>query len=513
MLERLLIKDSPAFSETLICPAIGLNVFSGASGSGKSVLMESILALFGIKDSNALLIEGTLSVNAVLKAQVQNAGILGEEELFLSVNKREKTKYFLNNQGIAKSRVKELFGDFVKYIHSHSTSELSSVGILEVFDLVAERKSPKFSEAKLAFKRDYKDFWAKKAALEKLENDEKNILDLKDLAAFEIERIEALAPKVGEYDELMEAKRELSKKERILEKINDAKVVVEGFSGVLALLESIGKNKPAFEEILGEIESALKDEEERLSAISESDIEAILNRIEALGKLIHKHGSEEAALSFLAAKKRDLEYYENISFNKKALQDELDEAQKKLTAAAAEITHFRRLALGDFAKKLKKYCRLLMLNEPDVALVSEDLTERGSESVSIKLKDSAIATLSAGEFNRLKLSMLCIEMEHSSPSGILILDEIDANLSGSESEGVAKVLNMLSQRYQVFAISHQSHLPLFAEYHFLVQKGEGKSQVVLLNEEARVQEIARMISGTNITPEALSFAKERLKWR
>ena len=118
-------------------------------------------------------------------------------------------------------------------------------------------------------------------------------------------------------------------------------------------------------------------------------------------------------------------------------------------------------------------------------------------------------TLSSGEYNRLRLAVLAVE--NKKDGGILLLDEIDANLSGEESEGVAKVLKKLSSTYQVFAISHQPHLPSYADVHFLVKKGEEKSGMIALDREGRVKEIARMISGSTLTPEALEFANKKLQ--
>jgi len=96
-------------------------------------------------------------------------------------------------------------------------------------------------------------------------------------------------------------------------------------------------------------------------------------------------------------------------------------------------------------------------------------------------------------------------------NGILFLDEIDANLSGKESSAIAKVLSTLSKSYQIFAISHQPQLTASATGHFLVDKHNGVSTVKKLTQEERTAEIARMISGENITQEAKDFASNLLK--
>lgn len=508
MLTRLLIKDSPAFSEVIINPNVGFNVFSGISGSGKSVLIESILGLFGLKESNAILIQGDLdSANIYL----EDEGILTNDELQLSVIKRDKIKYFINNQSSSKKRIKKLFSAYVKYIHSNSTSELSELSLINLLDLICSKKDASFSDLLLSYKDDYKNLINKKAKLEKLQNDEKNISTLKEIAIYEISHIESINPKLGEYDDLMELKRNLSKKEKTLEKIKLHMQTIDNFSSLLSFLESINKDKPIFEDILNEIEIIVRDEEEKLLNLNDDDIENILNRLESLGHLMHKYGSIEATLHNLEKKKNDLENYENISFNQKALQNEIDILFNEITIKAEEISKIRFQNIVFFLERLEYYCNLLMLSNPKLNLKNKELSSSGTNFLELKLEDSAIGYLSAGEFNRLKLAVLCIDMEYTKQSGILILDEIDANLSGSESEGVARILSFLSRDYQIFAISHQSHMPSLAHNHYLIQKNGTKSNIVLLTKEGRIKEIARMISGQNITDEALLFAKEKLK--
>lgn len=504
MIERLLIKDSIAFKAIDITPSRGFNIFSGISGSGKSVLMESILALFGLKDSNAKLIEATISQDSI---NLENSGILDENEITISIIKNNKVKYFINHQSISKKHIKELFSEYVKYISSYT--ELKSENLLNTLDLSIKDSS--FKSLLDSYKNNYTKMLEKKIELSKLEEQERNIASLREFAAYEITQIESINPKVGEYEELLELKKNLSKKEKILEKIAAIKPSINGFSGLISLLDSIGRNNDVYADTLNEIESIINEEEEKLQSISNDEIEEILNRIEKLSSLVHKYGSIEASLEHLAKKKADLESYDNLSFNKTNLQNELESLLKLVVSQAKEIRNFREKTLDTFLSSLESYCAKLLLSKPKLVLEKVDLYESGSDRLEIYLKDSSIETLSSGEFNRLKLAIMCLEVEYDKQNGILILDEIDANLSGSESEGVAQVLELLSRDYQIFAISHQSHMPSFANNHYLVQKEDSTSSVILLTKDGRIKEIARMISGLNITNEALEFAKEKLQ--
>ena len=502
MIERLLIKDSITFREVCITPSPAFNIFSGVSGSGKSVLMESILALFGLKETNANLIEATLQ-NIPLPEEIS-----ADSEVVLSIVKKDKVKYFLNAQSFSKRRAKELFGEYVKYITAHSINELKAENLLNTLDSLI--KDAHFRDLRESFAVDFGNLVAKQNELATLENEERNVASLREFAAYEIAQIESVNPKVGEYEELLEIKKDLSKKERILEKIATIKPQIEGFSGILAFLEGIDKSKEIYGEILREIEGVIIDEEERLENLSSESIEEILNRLESLSNFVHKYGSIEATLAHLASTKADLERYENLSFNKSAIEKELEALRESTAKKANELSQFRQNALESFNAKLSAYCDKLKLIKPKATLNRAQMSASGVDNLEIMLKDSHIATLSSGEFNRLKLAIMCVEVEGNADYGILILDEIDANLSGSESEGVAEVLAFLSKNYQIFAISHQSQMPSFANNHYLITKSANGSAVKLLDKEGRVNEIARMISGANITPKALNFAREKL---
>lgn len=501
-LERLYVKDSVAFSEVCITPSNGFNIFSGVSGSGKSVLMESILAIFGLKDSNAGIIEASFE-NLALPQDFE-----ADSESVMKIIKKDKARYFLNAQSCSKKRTKEIFGDCVKYITAHSVNELQEQNLLSVLDGLVEDKS--YENLLQTFKQNFESLLYKQNELAILIKEEENVAQLRELVAYEIAQIESVNPKVGEYEELLEIKKSLSKKEKILEKIASIKPHIDSFGSILAFLDSLDKGKEIYNEILSEIESVVVDEEERLENLSQDSIEEILNRLENLSNLVHKYGSIEATLSTLSQKRLDLERYNNLSFNKTTLQKELETLSDSTQKMAEEISSIRIKTLEIFSQNLAKYCEKLKLNSPKISLTRKVMSASGIDKVEISLKDSSIDTLSSGEFNRLKLAIMCIGADSTQNCGILILDEIDANLSGSESEGVAEILSILSKKYQIFAISHQSYMPSFANHHYLITKADNGSKITLLDKQGRIQEIARMISGANITDKALNFAKEKL---
>jgi DNA repair protein RecN (Recombination protein N) len=154
----------------------------------------------------------------------------------------------------------------------------------------------------------------------------------------------------------------------------------------------------------------------------------------------------------------------------------------------------------------------LYLTNLGITLSSCELTKNGYDEVVFSLNNTELKKLSSGEFNRLRLALLTARSIYECDNnGILFLDEIDANLSGKESESIAKVLKALSKNYQIFAISHQPQLSSTADQHFLVEKRGEVSRVEELSDDERVIEISRMISGEDITIEATQFAKTLLR--
>ena len=158
------------------------------------------------------------------------------------------------------------------------------------------------------------------------------------------------------------------------------------------------------------------------------------------------------------------------------------------------------------------YLSDLYLRDAEVTLKSVEYGVFGADELSIKLNNTELSKISTGEFNRLRLAILALKSEYMSQNGgVLMLDEIDANLSGEESMSVARVLRQLSKHFQIFVISHQPQLTSMGDQHFLVYKDGNISLTKELSFDEKIDEIARIISGESVSDEAKKFAKELLE--
>ncbi|WP_300733084.1 AAA family ATPase [uncultured Helicobacter sp.] len=512
MIKRILIHNSPAFKNVELYMQEGFNVFSGASGSGKSVFMESLLAIFGIKESNADLIEANINVET-MNFDWEGYGIPHEEdedEIVLSILKKDKTRYFLNHASSSKKKLHDIVHGFAKHISTKGADELKNSNILRILDNFIAKKHSVHKSTLTTYESDFKQLCTLKEQLKEIESNEANITSLKEFAAFEIAKIEKINPKEGEYEELLNLKKMLSKQEKIKEQLLKVREVLELSQSFEGFLNLVDKSCPNLIDGLSEFEAIVEQEAERMENLELMNVEELLDKIAGLAELIRKFGSITNALNYLQGQKQKLAQYEHLSFDKQALQKQIQALEATCEANAQTLHHNRQKCAKDLNARIEHLCTQLRLKQSHLLLKEVPLYQKGISECELRLGDSDVNVISSGEYNRLRLVMMCIDMELQPRKGILVLDEIDANLSGEESEGVAQILKTLSCDYQIFAISHQTHMPSLADNHYLVEKRGQSSVITKLDFEGRVQEVARIISGSNITPQALEFARTHL---
>ena len=508
MIERIYLKDFLSFKEVDLELKNGLVVFTGPSGAGKSVLMQSILSLFAIEDCKASLGEVTLS-NLDIKDEAYD--IEKNDDIVIKEIKKDKVRYFLNSQTISKKNLNLFSKKLIKHLHLKDTSDFDSSKLISFLDSMSNKNQKEFFSLKNSFDEQFLEFQEIKKELEKIKEDESKLEDLKEFAKFEIEKIKSINPKIDEYEELNDIKKKLSKKEKIEEAIESSKAIFSYTSSVNKALELLDEDSTFFDESMNELNNIYEKFNDSLSELEELDIENVLDRIEKLSSLQKRFGSIEEALEYKKQKEKELESYENISFEKAILEKNLLKTSKQVEEKAERISLFRKEAIKVLEEKINHYLKYLYLSNAKITLNKKTLDKTGFDEVSFQLNGVNLQTISSGEFNRLRLALLTSISEFDIiGNGILFLDEIDANLSGKESSAIATVLNKLSKSYQIFAISHQPQLTSTASLHFLVDKKDGVSTVKKLDENSRIDEIARMISGEDITKDAYSFAKNLL---
>ena len=212
MITRVYIKNCLSFKELELEFNSGLNIFTGPSGAGKSILMQEFLALFGLNEIKSELAE--LNINNS-KIKNEEFDINFEEDIVFKSIKKDKTRYFLNNQSISKKSLSEISNSIIKYLSLKDTSDFKSEVLIDFLDRYASKNFSGFKVLKDDFVNNYKELVEIKKRLDKLNEDEKKLEDLKEFARFEISKIEEINPKLNEYEELNSLKKALAKKEKI----------------------------------------------------------------------------------------------------------------------------------------------------------------------------------------------------------------------------------------------------------------------------------------------------------
>jgi DNA repair protein RecN (Recombination protein N) len=501
------MKSCLTFNEVAIDLEPGLIVFSGPSGSGKSVLMRSILASVGLEDALAEISESSVT----WRINEEETGCINEDPNVFRQVKKEKVRYFLNNQSLPKAAMQYIAKQNLRHLSLKDFSDFEQSSLLQLLDLQVEKKKPEHKNQLHAYQIAYTSYRDAKKELDALKEEEKRILELRDFAEFEVAKIDKVSPRPHEYEELMEIKKALSMKEKSEEKIAEAETIFEFEHKVSEALSSMDIDTGFFDDAMNDLRVKFDQARSSFDEVEDVDIEEVLDRLEQLADIKRRYGTIEEAIAYREQKSKELEKYDNFDEEKTRLQQQSDEYYATMMDSGRILSLNRAEVVFDTNEAINSFLKQLYLEGAQLQITHGDFGLYGQDIVELELKGASLKNISAGEFNRLRLALLAVKTEGlDAQHGVLMLDEIDANLSGEESMSVAKVLRHLSKTFQIFVISHQPQLTAMGEQHFLVTKEE-YSGVTALDHDARIKEIARMISGDTITPEALGFAKELLE--
>jgi len=503
MIERFYMREYLSFEEVELNFKPGLIVFTGPSGAGKTLLMNSLLALFGFRIAQSKLSEAVCG----FKIDGEPFGIVSEEEVIVRAIKREKVRYFLNHQSVSRKLLKRLFSPYIHYLHSKDKEIVESKRLLEIVDTYICHKD--FRELRVKYGNIFKKWKSGKIALQELQQKEQELKERREFLEFEVERIASINPKIGEYEELMRLKKELSKKEKILEHLTQAEEIFKFEELVTQTLTLLEEDSTFFDEAMNRLRELFYSERMKLEELEEFDPQEVLERIEQLADLKRRYGTIQKALESFKRKQKELEKLESLEKRKEELIQEVLKLEGELEMLAHQLHLARGEVISEVEKRINNYLEELHLPKVRLQLFTTSLSESGKDRIELFLEGATIKEMSSGELNRLKLSILAVSKKEG--LGVLILDEIDANVSGKEAMAVARILKKLSKQYQIFAISHQAQLASSADQHFLVSKENGVSVAQELTYHQRIAEIARIISGEKVSQEAITYAKQMLK--
>lgn len=361
-----------------------------------------------------------------------------------------------------------------------------------------------------------------------------------DMLQYQVKEIEAVSPVVGEMDELEASLSRLQHAEKLslaaqnaLARLSDEEgSSYDRLAEAVRSLDDASRLDATLETSLDSLRSALYSMEEGLRELRhyadnlESDpevIEETAARIDVLKRLRRKYGEDEVAiLAFLESAKQELDLLADAESNEADLALKAEAARANLELAAAELTSLRAEMATRFSDTVQEQLRELAMEKAifETRLAEKPIDASGADRIEFFFSANAgegakpLAKIaSGGEMSRV---MLGIKTVLAGKAGVptLIFDEVDAGLSGRAAATVARKLEELATHYQVITISHLPQIASRATTHFRIEKNETAGRVLTnvrhLKPEERVEEIARMLAGEQITDSALANARELL---
>jgi DNA repair protein RecN (Recombination protein N) len=542
-----------------------LNLLTGETGSGKSIIVDALGVLIGGRFTTDLLktgrergfIEGLFSVeqNRELEELLTESGIdvdpgEGNEIIIrreLSASGRNK---ILINHQLATGALLRRLRPFLVDIHGQGDQQtlFDTRTHLELLDAFAGATSLK-EEVAAAFKR-----WsAVKRELDEHNKQESEKFQLLDILKFQIDELERSQLVVGEDEQLEEERRRLNNVEKLTTlcaegfalTYDDTDSAITRIRQTARRVEELAGYDPEFRQHVGGLETAralledlafaLRDFADKLE-FSPARLETIDDRLAELSRLKRKYGgSVESALEHLARSQDKLREIEQSDEREGQLKSELHGAQTAYVKVATRL-HKERLSaarkferaverdLAEVAMEHAKFQVQITSNEQPQANTgdaTQGFTETGIDRVEFYFSANpgeavkALAKVaSGGEASRLMLVLKTVAGATEFPRTI-VFDEIDTGIGGRVSDAVGAKLKKLSVTNQVLCVTHQPQIARFADTHLLVRKdsigGSTAVSVERLDRRGRVEEIARMLTGAEITETARRHARELLK--
>jgi DNA repair protein RecN (Recombination protein N) len=554
VLLELLVENYAVVERVRVPFHCGLNLLTGETGSGKSLVVDALGLLFGGRasaemvrsDTDRARISGIFEAPTSRECQdlLEKAGVeIEDEELLIEreVLAGGKSRCFVGNRPATVALLRQL-APFLGDIHGqHDQQQLFSAGIQrEMLDDFAGASEQRGKIAGL-----FEEWDRLRNELEDLGRSEQEKLRLADLCNFQRQEIEAAGLKAGEDVQLENERAVLKNVARLQENAHAAYLALYDapesawaqIRAALKRLEDLSRIdsslSPVFETLkssgvgVEEASDAVRDYLDRLEA-DPNRLEEIESRLAAIERLKRKYGSSvEEVLAFLENVRAQLEAAETAGARRADLEQRLAQVSDAYRKAAADLTDLRKTAAGKLAAKVEKELDSLALESADfrIEVQPANWSESGADRVEFLIAANAgdvpralDRVASGGELSRIALALKTSVGHAAVGNGAqrtLVFDEIDTGIGGRVAEAVGRRLKKLSASNQVLCVTHLAQVAGFADHHYFVEKREAKgrtfAEVEELTGDARTREIGRMLSGQRVTPEALKHAEQLIR--
>ena len=548
MLQTLYIENIAVIEKSAIDFSRGLNVLTGETGAGKSIIIDAINAIMGQRTSRDIIRTGASSafvsaqfdnVNAAVRRKLEEFGFESDEDELLlqrTLSASGKSTCKINGRPATAAMLREIAAGLINIHGQHESYELFSPEThIDYIDRYG-RLIPALED----YKEKYKRYLILQKKLNEANSDESSRLCEIDLLSFQSKELFDADIQIGEEEALDSERSALMNFEKLSSLLNRAHMLLSGEDNSGCELVDMAANamqnaanySADYEEIsntLTDVYYNLRDCAELVSdALDnlESDperLEEIEERLDLINRLTRKYNCTADELPALAEQMQSrLEELLNFDRNRDELIAACKAAREEAEQSALALSNNRQKTAAEFAEKVK--AEMSFLNMPNVELVpffeESALSPKGMDKMELLISANPGETprpvakiASGGELSRMMLAIKTV-LAGTDTVDTLIFDEVDTGISGSAAEKVGLKLREVSTECQVLCVTHQAQIAALADHHYLIKKqveqGRTFTEVQPLDHDGRVNELARIIGGVNITDAARSHAEDML---
>ena len=542
MLRRLTVENYALIDKLDLELDSHLNIITGETGAGKSILLGALGLLLGNKnesgslrdESRNCIIEGVFELGAYSLEEFFEAHDLDYEDTTVvrrMISASGKSRAFVNDMPVQLSVLRELGTRLIDIHSQHQNQVLAD----EAFRLRSVDMLAGVGDEVAIYARVYAELKSAERELERMMAEAESLRKDEEWLRYQVEEFDAAALKQGELVELEQELAVLENAEQIGEalitvrNILDAEQigVLEQLSAAESAIAHVSQNYPAGEQIAERLHSVVQelkdlgatvaDDGERIEADPER-LQRLTDRVNMIYSMCHKHHVSTLD-ELIAAGEKFREQLATITHSDteiKRQRDLISSLEKRARKQAAVIHSAREKVALHAAKSIAKSLTQLGMPEArfDVEIVDVgDLTPTGCDKVRFMFTANknmppqpVEKVASGGELSRVMLALKAL-LAQKAKLPTIIFDEIDTGVSGRIADAMGEIIRSLSDNMQVVAITHLPQVASKGESHFVVYKRDSRTNITHLQADERVEEIAKMLSGSVITEAALSQAR------
>ncbi|MDO5382592.1 MAG: DNA repair protein RecN [Eubacteriales bacterium] len=549
MLTNLHVKNLALIEEESIDFDEGLNILSGETGAGKSIIIGSINAALGVKTSPDFIRSGAeyglaellfhIDDNNIIE-QIKELGVIDVEDGDLLISRKimaNRSQFKVNGQTFTAAQTRELSHLLIDIHGQHDNQMLMDES--NHIDVVDTYGATEINPIKDKLAGEYKIYKNAENELKKLSLDKEQRQRELSFLEYEIDEIESANLTLGEDEELENAYRRLNNYQKIINELsvadnllnsgnNNMSDMAGSASKALSSISDYDEKISSAYDMMSDIESLIHDASRIISdyieecTFSPEEFSVIENRLDLINNLKSKYGNSiESILEQLNYKKEKAQQLYNYDEVLKKITESYEKARKTILNTCNELSKAR----VDAAKRLEEEFikELRELNFLDVRFSikinnKENFNNNGIDDISFYISTNPGEDLrplskiaSGGELSRIMLAIKTV-MAGKDSSISLIFDEIDAGISGKTAQMVANKLSSLSANHQIICITHLPQIASMADNHYIIQKSaidnKTYSSIKKMDYDESIVELSRMLGGNRVTDSVIANAKE-----